>query len=50
MDYLLAVDVGTSSCRTVLYTKELEEIAWASEQYDLLTPKPGCAEQDPHTI
>ena len=50
MGYLLAVDVGTSSCRAVLYTRELKEMGWASQSYDLLTPEPGYAEQDPDTI
>lgn len=50
MGYLLAVDVGTSSCRAVLYTSELKEMGWASQSYDLLTPEPGYAEQDPDTI
>lgn len=47
MGYLLGVDVGTSSTKTVLFTLSGDIVASADEEYPLYQPQNGYAEQDP---
>lgn len=47
MTYILAHDLGTSSNKAVLTTMAGEIVASASATYDVITPQPGWAEQDP---
>ena len=47
MRYLLGIDVGTSSTKTVLFDENCKSIASASEEYPLYQPQNGWAEQNP---
>jgi xylulokinase len=44
---ILAVDVGTSALKAVLYDRAGEVTAQASRRYGYTTPQPGWAEADP---
>ncbi|HLR08742.1 MAG TPA: gluconokinase [Bacillota bacterium] len=48
--YYLGVDIGTTSTKAVLYTKTGEVVANAAISYDLFTPDPLTAEQNPDDI
>ena len=45
--YILSVDIGTSSAKTVLFDTNFNIIAHASKDYDTKHPQLGWAEQDP---
>ena len=47
MNYLICIDLGTSSTKTVLFDEKGEVIASASKDYPLYTPHNGWAEQKP---
>lgn len=47
MEYLLAVDIGTSACKTALFAAGGQVIAQATHPYPVHYPAPGWAEQDP---
>lgn len=44
---LLGLDIGTSGCKALLVDPQGIVLASASEEYPLLTPRPGWAEQEP---
>ena len=44
---LLAIDLGTSACKTILFELDGTAIASASAEYPIYTPYPGWAEQHP---
>ena len=44
---LVGLDVGTSGLKGIAISPEGEVLAAASESYELSTPRPGWAEQDP---
>jgi xylulokinase len=46
-DLLLGLDLGTSSLKAVLVEPEGRVLASQAVEYDILTPQPGWAEQDP---
>lgn len=46
---LLGIDVGTSGLRAVLLDREGRAVDEATSEYDLRSPQPGWAEQDPDT-
>lgn len=46
MSVYLAVDLGTTGCRSILFDNELNEIASSYEEYGLITPKENWTEQD----
>lgn len=46
-EYLMGVDLGTSSVKTVIIDLSGRPISTASQEYPLLTPQPGWVEQDP---
>lgn len=48
--YVLGVDIGTTSTKSVLFTKEGEIKANHTIGYPLLTPNPSTAEQNPDEI
>ena len=48
MNYLIGIDVGTSSTKTVLYDENLNEVFISNYEYPLYQPKNGWAEQDPN--
>ena len=41
----LAVDLGTTGCRSILFNDKLEQLAVAYEEYGLITPKEKWTEQ-----
>lgn len=47
MAYLMGIDLGTSSVKTMIMDEEGECRALASKDYDIQFPKAGYAEQDP---
>jgi len=48
--YLLAIDQGTSSSRSVIYDHETQVIASAQQEFPQHYPKPGWVEHDPNDI
>jgi glycerol kinase len=50
VNYLLAIDQGTSSSRAVMYDAQLQVIASAQQEFPQLYPQPGWVEHDPESI
>ncbi|WEG11949.1 gluconokinase [Pullulanibacillus sp. KACC 23026] len=48
--YILGVDIGTTSTKSVLFTEKGEVVAKHNIGYPLSTPNPSTAEQDPEEI
>ena len=48
--YLLAIDQGTSSSRTVIYDHAARVVASEQQEFPQLYPKPGWVEHDPEAI
>ncbi len=48
--FLLAIDQGTSSSRTVIYTHDARVVASAQQEFPQIYPKPGWVEHDPEAI
>ncbi len=48
--YLLALDEGTTSARTILFNKSGEIVSVAQQEFRQIYPKPGWVEQDPMEI
>lgn len=48
--YLLAIDQGTSSSRTVLYDHGAKVVAHAQQEFPQIYPQPGWVEHDPEAI
>lgn len=48
--YVIGIDIGTTSTKTVLFTRQGEVVKEHALNYPLLTPVPGAAEQDPEEI
>ncbi len=49
-DYLIAIDQGTSSSRTVVFDNRAQVIASAQEEFEQIYPHPGWVEHDPDAI
>ena len=49
-EYLLAIDQGTSSSRTVIFDKQASVVASAQQEFPQEYPKPGWVEHDPEAI
>ncbi|NPV81161.1 MAG: xylulokinase [Firmicutes bacterium] len=49
MQYLLGIDIGTSSARTILIDTDGNILGLASKEYPISIPMPDWAEQDPET-
>ena len=47
MTYLMGIDLGTSSLKTILTDPDGHTVAVRAEDYQFDSPRPGCAEQDP---
>lgn len=47
---VIGVDIGTTGCRTVLYTAAGIELASYNAEYPMRTPRAAWAEQDPEEI
>ncbi|MGE5673058.1 MAG: gluconokinase [Mycobacterium leprae] len=50
MKTIVTLDLGTTSCRALLFDLQGRVLASASRTYPLHTPKPGWAEQDPEQL
>ena len=48
--FLLAIDQGTSSSRTVIYDHDARVIASAQQEFPQIYPQPGWVEHDPEAI
>lgn len=46
MSIFLAIDLGTTGCRSILFDEKLRQLADGYEEYALFTPSPEVAEQD----
>ncbi len=46
MSYYLAIDLGTTGCRSILFDEQLNNLSQAYEEYGLITPQPNWVEQD----
>jgi len=44
----IGIDLGTSACKVLALTEDLELVAETSMKYETRIPKPGWAEQDPN--
>ena len=47
MRYLLGIDLGTSGAKTALFDEAGDTVAACTQEYPLLQPKNGWAEQAP---
>ncbi len=50
MKHIIAIDMGTTGTRAIVFDSEAREIASAYTQYETRSPNPGWAEQDPMEI
>jgi Sugar (pentulose and hexulose) kinases len=50
MEYMIGVDVGTTSTKSVLYDMEGKVVAYANSGYKLHQDVPDMAEEDPDDI
>ncbi|MGB7486972.1 MAG: gluconokinase [Phormidesmis sp.] len=50
MRYVIGVDIGTSSTKAVLFDTNGQQRGRSAEGYELRSPEPGAAEQDPDDI
>jgi len=48
--FLLAIDAGTSSCRTIIYDANARVVASAQQEFPQEYPNPGWVEHDPEAI
>jgi len=45
--YLMGIDLGTSACKTVIFSLDGRKISEAQKEYPIYHPKPRWAEQKP---
>jgi glycerol kinase len=50
MKYLLAIDQGTSSSRSIIFAPDANVVAMAQREFTQIYPKPGWVEHNPHEI
>lgn len=50
MSYILAIDQGTTSSRSILFNEQAELVAIAQQEFQQIFPKPGWVEHDPVEI
>lgn len=50
MNYILALDAGTTSNRAIIFDREGQLISLAQKEFNQYFPKPGWVEQDPTEI
>ena len=48
--FLLAIDQGTSSSRTVIYNHDARAVASDQQEFPQIYPQPGWVEHDPEAI
>jgi xylulokinase len=46
----LGIDVGTSGCKAVVFSRSAEALATAYDEYDMVKPRPGWLELDPSVV
>lgn len=49
-DYLIAIDQGTSSSRTIVFDRSGQKAASAQQEFPQIYPRPGWVEHDPEAI
>ena len=49
-EFILAIDQGTTSTRSILFNSDLVPVATAQQEFPQLYPAPGQVEHDPETI
>jgi xylulokinase len=47
-NYLMGIDLGTSSAKTVIIDRKGQVVSTAAQEYEISRPQPNYAEQDPH--
>ena len=50
MTYLLALDQGTSSSRSIVFNSDGQPVAMAQKELTQIYPQPGWVEHDPEEI
>nr|WP_187377757.1 gluconokinase [Paenibacillus senegalimassiliensis] len=50
LNYMIGLDIGTTSTKAVLFERSGQPLATANQEYPLYTPSPFVAEQDPDEI
>ena len=50
LNYIVALDQGTTSSRCIIFDKQLHVVAMAQKEFPQIYPKPGWVEQDPTDI
>ena len=48
--YILALDQGTTSCRSVIFDHDINKIACEQEEFTQIYPHPGWVEHDPEEL
>ena len=46
MSLYLAIDLGTTGMRSMIFDGELNQLSYSYEEYGLITPREGWVEQD----
>lgn len=49
-DYLIAIDQGTSSSRTIVFDRQANRVASSQQEFPQIFPRPGWVEHDPKAI
>lgn len=47
---VIGLDVGTTGCKAIIFGDEWEILGQAGREYNILTPRPGWAEQDAELV
>ena len=50
LDYLMGIDLGTSSTKTVILDCNRQVVSLAAQEYGIDRPQPNHAEQDPRSL
>jgi len=50
MDFILAIDQGTTSCRTIVFDKDFNEVVKTQRAFTQIYPEPGLVEHNPEEI
>ena len=50
MDYIMALDAGTTSSRTVIYDDKANVVATSQKEFRQIYPQPSWVEHDPEEI
>lgn len=48
--YIMALDQGTTSSRTILFDKKGNIVSQANKEFEQIFPKPGWVEHNPEEI